>query len=106
MFDSYPWILGHFLGMSYQQCHFGRNRGAGDWYTIYHHHLLQQRASFKPLYLSTNHWEFGTSRITPSYKRRCWIITIPNILDSVIPELIINQKYLAATALIFFGFLK
>ena len=26
-----------------QQCPFGKNRGADDWYTIYHHYLLQKK---------------------------------------------------------------
>ena len=37
-------------------CPFGKNRGAGDWYTIYHHLPVVIRAK-RPLYLSTNQWE-------------------------------------------------
>ena len=37
-------------------------RGAGDWYTIGTIiYLLWIRGNFKPLYSSTNQWEFGTS---------------------------------------------
>ena len=39
-----------------QQCPFGKNRGAGSWYTIYHH-LPVVKGINKPLYSPTNQWE-------------------------------------------------
>ena len=35
--------------VSHQQCPFGRNRGAGDWYAMYHHYLLRKRVKQAPL---------------------------------------------------------
>ena len=35
-----------------QQCPVGKNKGACDWYTIYHHYLLQKRAKQAPLLIN------------------------------------------------------
>ena len=40
------------LYSSMQQCPFGKNSGAGDWYTISNHYLLQGRARQTPLLIN------------------------------------------------------
>ena len=46
-------------------CPFGKNRGAGQ--RIYYHHLLQKRASFKPLYWSINRWKRTSMSMITSF---------------------------------------
>ena len=36
----------------HQTCPFGKNRGAGDWYTIYHRYMFQKRAKQTPLLIN------------------------------------------------------
>ena len=50
---------------------FGQNRGAGDWYTIYHHYLLYQGLVSSPPKKS-NQWEFGTSMELVVAKKNPW----------------------------------
>ena len=54
--SSWQWWLVNLIGVDAynhgclpQSCPFGKNRGAGDGSTIYHHYLLRQWARFKPL---------------------------------------------------------
>ena len=51
---EYTWIIIWYSTLEYQSyhqwCPFRKKRGAGDWYTIYHHSPILYSSSYKALY--------------------------------------------------------